>query len=155
MDLYFVSALSAGEITALDAAVASASIATATTNAFQFWESNPGQATLLETWQTALQQTAQPVSGGIYRLSWYFELRIVPTGPVNSAAVGRFSVDSVVKGSSHYALTEWHACSGWDRLVLEEGETPVLEIGYRRDPVEGGNDSVEIRKVKLGIELMG
>jgi hypothetical protein len=154
MDLYFASALSAGEITALDAVVASASVGTATRNSFQFWESNPAQATELQTWQVALAQTAAPVSDGVYRLSWSFELRIVPVQSLNSGAVARFSVDSVVKANSYYRGTEWNACSGWDRFVFDEGETPLLDIEFRRDPVEGPNDSIEIRKLKLGIELM-
>jgi hypothetical protein len=155
MDLYFVSALSGGEITALDAVVASAAIDEATTNSYQFWESNGLQATELQSWQVALARTAAPVVGGIYRLSWSCELRIVPVGPLNSGGVAHFAVDGTVKSDAYYRGIEWNVCTGWDRITLEEGDTPLLEIEWRRDPNEGPNDSIEIRKLKLGIELMG
>ena len=154
MSLWFASALSGGEITALDAVVAAAGVGTSTTNSFQFWESNPAQATSLQAWQVALAHTAAPVAGGVYRLAWSCELRIVPSLGLNSGSAARFTVDDVVKSNAYYRGVEWNVCSGWDKFVFEEGQTPLLEIEFRRDPGIGGDDSIEIRKLKIGIELM-
>ncbi len=133
------------------------------TVAFQFWESNPAQPTSSEAWQNGLSRTAAPVAAGIYRLTWSFELRIVLNGAMNSGAVARFRMNSSRKGDAYYRPlartgetdTEWQEFTGWDRIVYVKGDTPLLEIDWRRDPVEGGNDSIEIRKLKMGIEFMG
>ncbi len=122
---------------------------------FQFWESNPAQSTAAEIWQTAMSRTADPMAAGTYRLSWYCELRVNPVGPVNSDAAARFAVDSSVKGSAYLTTgNDWHAFSGWDRFIATEGQQPVLTMEWRRDPDTGGNDNIEIRKMKLGVELM-
>jgi hypothetical protein len=126
------------------------------TLAWQKWESNAAQSTALETWQTAISRTANPVADGIYKFSWYFELRVVPAGPINSKAVARFSLDSVVKGNSVLVDEEWCGFSGWDYVTnLTAGDEPVLAVEWRRDPTTGGNDSIEIRKVKIALEQMG
>ena len=152
LEIYFVAALSAGEITALDALMG-AHLGTVTSQSFQFWESGPAQSTLSEAWQNAMSKTASPVAAGIYRLTWYFELRVVPVTTLDSAAVARFRVDSSRKGDAHHVTTEWSGFSGWDRIIFDEGETPTLEIDFRREPNQGGDDNVEIRKLKLGVDL--
>jgi hypothetical protein len=100
-----------------------------------------------------MSQTASPVAAGIYRLSWYFELRVVPVTTLDSAAVARFRINSSRKGDAYQASTEWSGFSGWDRIIFDEGEAPLLEIDFRREPNQGGNDNVEIRKLKIGIDL--
>ncbi len=133
------------------------------TVAFQFWETNPAQPTSSEAWQNGLSKTALPVAVGIYRITWSFELRVVLNGALNSGAVARFRLNGSRKGDAYYrpaartgeTETEWCGFPGWDRIVFAEGDTPLLEIDWRRDPVEGGNDSIEIRKLKMGIEFMG
>lgn len=152
LEIYFVAALSAGEITALDALMG-AHLGTVTSQTFQFWESNPTQSTLSEAWQNAMSRTASPVASGIYRLTWYFELRVVPVTTLDSAVVARFRVDSSRKGDAYHASTKWSGFSGWDRIIFDEGETPLLEIDFRREPDQGGDDNVEIRKLKLSVDL--
>ena len=153
LDIYFVAALGAGEITALDAVVA-AHQGVATVTGFQFWEANSAVTTTAQTWQQAMERTAAAMSAGVYILTWRFELRLNPTGPVNSKAAGRFSIDGNIKGNTVTVEDDWVSFSGWDRFVAAEGETPVLELEIRRDPTVGGNDTVEIRKMKLGVEYM-
>lgn len=126
------------------------------TLAWQKWENNAAQSTSAETWQSAISRTASPVAEGIYKFSWYFELRIVATGPLNSKGAARFSLDAVVKGNFVHADEEWSGFSGWDYVSnLVVGSTPVLAVEWRRDPTVGGNDSIEIRKVKIALERMG
>lgn len=123
---------------------------------WQMWESNPSQNTQLETWQTALSRTADPLAAGTYRVSWYWELRLVATGPVNSKAQARFRMDAAVKGIDSTIETDWQAVSGWDRVAnVADGATPTFDIQFQRDPTLGGNDTVEIRRLKIGFERMG
>ncbi len=160
MDLWFAAALSGAEQTALDAVVA-AHNGTVTTQDFQFWEKNAKETTVDETWDEKMSRTAASMRLGTYKLSWYFELKLNPTGPLNSLAMARFLVDANVKGSaetvqgSTLAGVGWVAFSGWDRFIAAEGITPVLSLEIQRDSNLGGNDTVEIRKMKLGIEFMG
>ncbi len=154
MDLFFDAALSAGEIIALDAIV-TAHVGLITVTEFQFFENNPAQQITTQVWTNAFSMSSAPMSNGIYRLSWNLELRVVPTGALNSAAVARFRVDGSRKADAWHRSIEWSAFAGWDRKVFAEGEISLLEIDFRREPTEGGNDSVEIRKLKMGIELMG
>lgn len=153
LSVFFVTALSAGELTALDAVVAAHTGVAASVD-FQFWESNPSQSTSLETPQPGLSRTAPAMTGGIYEVKYNCELRIVPTGPVNSKARAQFSTDANIKGSHAVVETEWSTFSGWDRQVLSTGDAPVFLIEFWRDPTVGGNDSIEIRKMRIGLELV-
>jgi len=154
LDIFFVATLSGAEITALDAVVL-AHQGTTTISTWQKWEDNTVQSTTLETWQNALQRTAAAAIGGTYKLEWNFELRLASAGPLNSKAGGRFSSDSNFKGIFHVADEEWVGYSGWDFITLAEGDTPQLKLEFRRDPTIGGNDTAEIRRCKMSIELMG
>jgi len=151
LDVWFVDFLSPAEIAALDAVVA-AHDGVKTSVAYQFWESNATQNTDLETWQNAISKRAAPMAAGSYRLSWYCELRMVVTTPPEGMADFRFTVDGNAKGNSVVYGDRWQAVSGWDRYRASEGERPRLELDFRRHG--GGDDSVDVRRLKLGIEFM-
>ena len=76
----FAAELSAGDKTTLDATVAAHAAGSAPTSDFQFWESNSATTTTAETWTEKLSQVAAAVRGGKYRASWYFELKLTPSG---------------------------------------------------------------------------
>lgn len=151
LDIYFAAPLSAGEQTALDAVVL-AHQGTQTFDTFQFWESNPFQSTALEAFQNAMTQQAQPMAAGPYVIDWYCEMRVVPVGPINSRGNLRFQIDGVSKGNSTVVTDEWIAMCGWDRFFAAEGATPTFTLDWRRDPALGGNDTIEIRKMKIGFQ---
>jgi len=153
LDIYFVTALSGSEVTALNAVVL-AHQGVATSPVWQKWEDGGSQGTTSENWTTAMQRTAMAVSGGTYRISWNYELRIVATGAVNSKAASRVKVDGSIKGFFFAADEEWIGYSGWDFKKFTAGETPQILIEFRRDPTVGGNDTIEIKRVKISIELM-
>jgi hypothetical protein len=153
LDVWFSAAISGAEETALDA-VLTAHTGTTTSQSFQFWESNTAVTTVLETFDEKMSRTAAALVAGTYKLSWYFEMKVTVSGPLNSNGLAQFLVDANVKGSCQHRSVEWSSFSGWDRYVAAEGDTPVLSIEIRRDPTEGGNDTIEIRKMKLGVELM-
>lgn len=154
LDVYFVSALSAPEITALDAVVA-AHTGVAVSLAFRFKEVNGAQTTTLETFQNAA--TLTPLVGlakGPYKLSWTCELRVTVSGSLDSRVAVRFQVDGSSKSNTASNSTLWQCHSGWDRYFANANEKPALTLDYRRDPGLGGDDTVEIRKVRLGIERL-
>lgn len=156
LDIHFTAALSGAEITALDAVVA-AHTGAATSLDFRFSEENSAQTTTLETYQNA--DTLTPTTGlkkGVYRMSWTCELKVTPSGALNSRVQTRFRIDGTTKSNSASVSDgQWECHSGWDRYFANEGEKPSLTLDYRRDPAIGGDDTVEIRKVRLGIEYMG
>jgi hypothetical protein len=152
VDIWFTSALNPAQTVAIDAILFN-HVPLVTTPAFQFWESNPDQSTSAETYQSAMSRTADPMAQGIYILTYALEMRVVPTGPLNSAGQCRFGIDGNIKGVHTQFHEEWQIISGWDRYVAVEGSEPVLLWEFRRNPNEGGNDSIEVRKLKLGLEL--
>lgn len=151
LDIYFVAPLGAGEITALDSLVA-AHTGAPLFKEFQIWESNPDQSTTLQTWQTAFSRTSQALQKGAYILTWYAEIRVDPTGPLNSRAAVRFRIDANIKGNSVNDYNQFVPFTGWDRYTARDGDEPVLDVQYRRDNVIGGNDTIVIRKLKLAIQ---
>jgi len=154
MDLWFVSQISGSQITALDAAVL-AHQGVSTVRDFQFWEINASGSTVSQAWQNAISKTSVPLKAGVYKISWSLELRVAPIGPENSGAVARVRVNSSRKKDYYHPHNKWSGFGDWDRIIFKEGDTPLIEIDWRRDPDEGGNDKIEIRKLKLGIEFMG
>ena len=128
----------------------------ATNLEFRFKEENAVQTTTQETYQNAATLTPNVgLAAGVYRLSWTCEHRITPAGDLNSRVQTRFQVDGTSRGNTASVSTQWEVHSGWDRFFASEGDKPVLTLDYRRDPGVGGNDTVEIRKVRLGIEYIG
>ncbi len=84
----------------------------------------------------------------------------MPVSQLNSRAAGRFSFDdgggAQVKGNFIQDTEEWCGYSGWDFInSLVVGDQPILAVEWRRDPTVGGNDNIEIRKIKMAIEQMG
>ncbi len=122
---------------------------------WQRWESNPAEETLLETWVSKIQKTANPLIAGTYKFAWNLELRVVVVGSLDSLGAGRFLVDATVKSHTVNDSTEWAAHSGWDFNSYAKGDTPSLEIQFRRDPTVGGDDKIEIRRAKMSLERMG
>jgi hypothetical protein len=91
----------------------------------------------------------------MYRFTWYCEINLSPSGPVNSKTMVQFSLDGSLKGSASTIETEWQAVSGWEFQLLAEGATPTLLLEIQRDPSTGGNDTAQIRKMKMSLERMG
>jgi hypothetical protein len=158
LSIHFAGSLTAGEQTTLDAAV-TAHQGVATSAAFQMFESVGSQSTTghtdAEVYEEAWSRTVAALGAGTYRISWYFEMQVVPSGPVNSRGQLRMLLNGTPVGV-HLATTDtWIGCSGWDRVAdLPEGATPTLSMEWRRDPGLGGNDNVEIRRLKMSLEQM-
>jgi hypothetical protein len=152
LDIWFADTLTAPEKTTLDGYV-SAHLGTETIFLFRFFEKNQMQSTTEETFQSAFNRTTVPLKKGVYIISWYCEIRVNPAGPVNSKTQIRFSINGDARGNGTSADREWVPMSGWDKVDIREGDTPQLQIEFRRDPGTGGNDTAEVRRVKLGVEV--
>lgn len=134
----------------------SAGVELAASLGFRFKEENGAQTTTLETYQNAATLTPNlGLIAGVYRVSWTCEHRITPSGDLNSRVQTRFRIDGTTKSNTASVSEQWECHSGWDRLFASEGDKPVVTLDYRRDPGVGGNDTVEIRKVRLGLEYIG
>ena len=154
LDIYFASALSGGEITALDSTV-SAHAGTVTSSEPQRWVQQTSTTTSNQTWTNVLQRTADPLKVGVYRLTWNWELRIVATGPVNSQAEVRFSYDNGTQtflGFNSTISEDYVGSSGWDFVAFAEGDTPVFQIEQQINPTVGGNDTSDCRRARIALE---
>jgi len=159
LKIWFAAALTGAEETTLDALVL-AHTGAVTTRKWKKWESNASQATSgdHEAWKNAIVKTAPALAAGGYRVQWNFELRLVAaasSGAPDSLAAARFNyAGGAPEGVYCHAHTKWCGFSGWDFVNnVNEGDTPELKIQFRRNP--GGNDTVQIRRVKMSIEWMG
>ena len=103
---------------------------------------------------TVLQLDTKSLARGRYRVSWNCEARLqagstsVPTirvREVGGAELGRMTFKS--------ADQNWDGRAGWDFRRYGESATPSFELQVRR--VQGtGNNIVEVRRLKLSIEIM-
>ena len=155
LDIYMSDLLTAPQEAALTATVA-AHQSTVTFRQFRFYEDNAVQSTALEAYQEAILRVATPTGQGAYRVAWYAEVRVVP-GAAPSAGQAQLRIDGSAKSNTYLPADseEWTSVSGWDRIFFKEGDTPSLDIRYRRDPGLGGDGTIEIRRLKMSMEYMG
>jgi len=156
LEIFFAAPLTGSDIIALDAVVL-AHQGVIVSAIFRMWKNDAVQSTALETYQSALLRTpVTALAPGAYRVQWYWETRIVVTGPLNSRCQTRMVYNGTVVGQCSCGTEGWMSMSGWDRIVgVAEGLLPTFEVEFRRDPVVGGNDTCEIRRVRMSFEKMG
>lgn len=155
LQISFETTPTGGEITTLDTLVSIHDGSDPPVPGWKRWESNAVQSTTQETFQSALTQVLPSLPLGTFRVSWTQESRIVATGPVNSRGVARFTVNGSPLGSHVIESEGWNRSGGWDffdNAVV--GNKPTVAVEYGRDPALGGNDTIEIRNVKISLEVM-
>lgn len=148
LDIYFVSALSGAEITALDALVLAHS-GVVTLDMFQRNEENTTSTDTLESFVTKNSLTMSPVRKGLYRIMWSCETQM-QTGGIGDFVQIRVRIDTNNKALSFWNEADWHLHSGFDFIKFKEGETPNVELQFRKQG--GGADTAEIRRAKLTVE---
>jgi len=106
---------------------------------------------------TVLTLVCKPLAQGRYRVAWNCEARL-------QAGVGTLPKIRVVEAPAstgpevgeytfHGADDNWDGRAGWDFRQYDEAATPSFLIQVRR--VAGsGTDTVEVRRLKLSIEIM-
>lgn len=107
---------------------------------------------------TVLTLDCKPLAMGKYRVMWNCEARLedgattsipkirVVEAPANTG-------DEVGEYTFHGADDNWDGRSGWDFRQYDEAATPSFLIQVRRVAAVG-TDTVEVRRLKLSIELM-
>ena len=140
----------APEVTILDGVLA-AHDGIEPTATFKFKEENIAQSNATALWQTALTYDPPELQEGQYIISWQCELRVVPVGALDSAASLRVQVAGVNKHLGHWPFEDWTTVSGYERQRFLAGERPNLMVEFRQDPQVGGDDTIEIRRVKIGL----
>jgi len=120
-------------------------------------ENNAVQTKGAGAFLTVLTLACKPLAMGRYRVQWNMEARLqagntsipkmrVVDGPAQTGQeIGEFTF--------HGADDNWDGSSGWDFRQYDEAATPTFIIQVRR--VAGqGTDTVEVRRLKMSIELM-
>ncbi len=100
---------------------------------------------------TFLTLNCRPLARGRYRIQWNAEARLL-SGNVSIPKI-RARLDTVQIGINVWKLPdqEWQGWSGWDFTFFPAGAEPVIDLQTRR---MGGTNTVEMRRLKLSIELM-
>lgn len=100
---------------------------------------------------TFLELNARPLARGRYRIQWNAEARLL-SGSVSIPKI-RCRLDGNQIGINVWKLPdqEWQGWSGWDIEFFAAGAEPVIDLQVRR---MGGTNVVEMRRLKLSIELM-
>ena len=133
--------------------VVSAHNSASTSSGNQYWEDDDLGSDVLEAWVTVMTQTTAPLSAGRYRVEWQAELRLNRVGPIDSRAIAQLLIDGTDVSQGSHDGGAFDTKGGHDYITVKEGDAPVLDIRFRRAPTPGGNDTAEIRRIKLSIEL--
>jgi len=146
----------AAQKTAFEAAVAAHAGAVTSRN-HQFWEDDSLDTDTTEAWVTVMSRTANPLKGGRYKVTWQCELRLDRVGPLDSRSTAQLLINNgagdIEVGQASHDGGAFDTKGGVDLFVAKEGDAPVLKIRFRRAPAPGGDDTAEIRRKKLSIEL--
>jgi len=98
-----------------------------------------------------LRLDCKPLAAGKYRIQWNTEARL-QAGTTSLPKV-RCNLDGVQIGVNVWKSpdTEWAGWSGWDFTQFSAGDTPAITLEVKR---VGGTDTVEVKRLKVSIELM-
>ncbi len=114
-------------------------------------EANAPQTKSGGGFDTFLELACRPLGRGRYRIQWNAEARLL-SGNVSIPKI-RVRLDGTQIGINVWKLPdqEWQGWSGWDFTFFPEAAEPIIDIQVRR---MGGTNAVEMRRLKLSIELM-
>jgi len=118
------------------------------------WQKKENNAIQTKTgggFEAFLTLNCKPLARGKYRIQWNAEARLL-SGTTSIPKI-RCRLDTVQIGINVWKNPddEWQGWSGWDFAFFAEGATPVIDLETRR---MGGTDIVEMRRLKVSIELM-
>jgi hypothetical protein len=150
LDITFDVALSAGDKTTLDGVVA-AHQGTNTIERIQRQQSTAIADNLTNVDIVKVTLTTLPHKAGLYFIQWYAEIR-VSDGSLGDRCQATVETDGSNVGECNAFDANWLSMSGYDPIVLAEGDAPVTEIMWRL--VGGGGDTAQIRRARLAIVSM-
>lgn len=152
LSLTFDVALTGLEKTALDGIVA-AHQGVKTTSEYRAYESNPAQTNATTEFSTAVTETTPALREGAYIFTWQCQMELIEVGgSINSRGIVQFQVDGNTENTSSWNQDAPHTLSGSARVIAREGDTYVIRLRYRRDPDLGGDDTVQVSKLKMNYE---
>lgn len=127
---------------------------TKVTERVRLWQKRENNAIQTKTgagFDEVLRLDAKPVATGKYRIQWNAEARL-QAGSTSKPKI-RVVLDGTQVGLKSWKMPDqdWEGWSGWDFKAYTEGDTPSLVMEVQRD---GGTDTVEVRRLKMSIELM-
>jgi len=130
-------------------------IVTERNRVWQKTEHNAVQTKGAGAFSTVLTLVCKPLAQGRYRIAWNMEARL-QSGVDTLPKLRVEDVDAaqeLAESTFHGATDNWDSRSGWDFRQYAEGATPTFIIQVRR--VAGtGTNTVEVRRLKLSIEIM-
>lgn len=120
----------------------------------RLWQKKENNAIQTKTgagFDEILRLDAKPVAPGKYRIQWNAEARL-QAGSTSKPKI-RVVLDGGQVGIKSFKVPDqdWEGWSGWDFKAFIEGDTPSIVMEVQRD---GGTDTVEVRRLKVSIELM-
>lgn len=134
------------------------SVVTERNRVWQKIEANAVQTKAGGAFLTVLTLDCKALAQGRYRVAWNCEARL-EDGAVTSIPKIRVVEAPAATGPElgeftfHDSDDNWDGRSGWDFRQYAESDTPSFLIQVRR--IAGiGTDTVEVRRLKLSIELM-
>ncbi len=150
LNITFDVALSGADKTTLDGVVA-AHPGTNTIERTQRSASAPSSDNLTGTYDVKATLTSLPRKAGLYFAFWYAEIR-VSDGTLGDRCMAITQVDGSNVGESNSFRANWQSMSGFEPMVLNEGDAPVVEVKWRL--MGGGGDTAQIRRTRLAIFSM-
>jgi len=118
-------------------------------------EDNAVQTKAAGAYLTVLTLACKPLAQGRYRVAWNCEARL-QAGNTSIPKIRVEDVDAIQEIGEytfHGSDDNWDGRAGWDFRQYDEGATPSFIIQVRRVAAVG-TDTVEVRRLKLSIELM-
>ena len=122
---------------------------------WQKTENNAVQTKGAGAFLTVLTLACKPLAEGRYRVMWNMEARLqAGAGTLPKMRIEDVDASQEIGESTFHGATDnWDSRSGWDFRQYDEGATPSFIIQVRR-VVGTGTETVEVRRLKLSIELM-
>lgn len=155
--LEFEADLSAGEKTALDAVVLShdpTPFIGGSENAEDYSDASV-QTENAGVWTEAVNVTTARLAAGRYRLAWTWELKLGAV-EANSWLEARISVDGSVVGNDVWNAPVWEGYSSFIYGAIPDGERRTVVVEFRKRGNTGGaTTTAEIRRIRIGYELVG
>ena len=152
LTLAFDIALTGPEKTALDGIVA-AHQGVPTTSEYKSYESNPAQTNGTTSFIVAITQTTPALREGSYIFGWQCQMELIEVGgAINSRGIVQFQIDGNTENTSSWFQDAPHTLSGSTRVIVQEGDTFTITLRYRRDPDLGGDDTIQVSKLKMDYE---
>lgn len=127
---------------------------TIVTERFIKWQKREANAEQIKTtnpFENIVRLAASDVFPGTYKFHWYCEVR--NEAPNDSVIIVRAKAKTNVVGFTQFTVPQliFQSLAGWDFIRLNDRETPVMLLEWRR---LSGTANIAVRNARVSIELM-